>query len=177
MKLLITFFFILMSSVCFSQATFSFRLGYNNTITTGKSSDGELTGFSGSEAYGSFWISKNIYKVFFVEGGVQFSWFDAVNIIEIPLSIRTPLFDWLDGFSGFQLDYIPDTDESLNPRGYFLNNRLGLTWKIGALYNLSDHLGLEIIYNLGLSKLINDRILDINNARRDTFRVGIRYTL
>ena len=52
---------------------------------------------------------------------------------------------------------------------------LGLSAEAGAQYDFNRHLIAEVKYSIGVTRSFNDAGFDINNGRRDNFRVGTGY--
>jgi len=152
--------------------TFGIKGGFNHTVIKGFETDGDRTGFIGSTAYGTLFVEKSIASNMFVSGGLTFSWVNDWHFLEIPVHFRLLLNRRVSVFGGPKLDISADR---FDPQKESTSKLFGISTEFGSQYSFKDHLFVEAAYSFGLSKSINDAFFDINNARRNNFRIGVGY--
>lgn len=151
---------------------FGIKGGYNHTVINGCETNGAKTGFIGSTIYGTLLVEKRIIENTFLNTGLTFSWVEAWNFIEVPLHIREMLSRQISIFAGPKLDLAADKfDKTKESTSKFL----GISAEAGGQYDFSSHLFAEVAYSIGISKSFNDQFFDINNGRRNNFRIGGGY--
>jgi hypothetical protein len=154
------------------KLAFGIKGGYNHTIINGYETEGAKTGFIGTTIYGSFFIEKGIAENEFLNTGFQFSWVDEWHFIEIPFHFRQKLNKQISIFAGPKLDLAADNfDKEKESTSRFL----GISAEVGGQYNFNNHLFAEAEYSIGISRSFNDSFFDINNGKRDNFRIGGGY--
>lgn len=155
-----------------NKVVFGIKSGYNHTVINGYETNGDKTGFIGSTIYGSLFAEKRITDNTFLNAGLAFSWVNYWNFLEIPIHIREMLSRQISIFAGPKLDLAADKfDKTKGSTSKFL----GLSAEAGGQYDFSRHLFAEVAYSIGISKNFNDALFDINNGRRNNFRIGGGY--
>ena len=175
-KNLCLIFFLVVPCLLFSQVdsdlNFGVKLGYNNSDMIGEDSLGEKTGYLGNEIYGAFFLEKNLSEKNSLKAEFLFSYTDDYHFIEIPLHYKHKIFKNLYAFGGPKFDFLLDSDEN---EPYEFNN-FGFSLDLGLQYDLSSRFFVEMRYSFGFTEmLIKDYWLDINDAKRNTFRIGVGY--
>lgn len=152
--------------------TFGIKGGYNHTVINGHETNGAKTGFIGSTIYGSLFAEKGIGENKFLNAALTFSWVNDWNFIEIPFHYRQMLNRQISIFAGPKLDLAADKfDKAKESTSKFL----GISAEIGCQFNFSRHLFAETEYSIGISRSFYDQFFDINNGRRNNFRIGAGY--
>ena len=170
--MLLASFFKLQAQVEKNKFRFGIKGGYNHTVINGLETNGAKTGFVGSTIYGSLFVEKEIAGNEFFNTGFIFSWVNDWHFIEIPFHLRQMLNKQISIFGGLKLDLAADKfDKSKESTSKFL----GISAEVGGQYNFSNHLFAESEYSIGISKSFNDSFFDINNGRRNNFRIGVGY--
>ena len=102
----------------------------------------------------------------------MFSWVNDWHLVEMPFHFRHMLNKKISIFAGPKVDLAADrfdkTEESKS-------KLLGLSAEAGVQYDLHRHFFVEAKYSAGITKSINEAEFDINNGRRNNFRVGAGY--
>lgn len=152
--------------------TFGIKGGYNHTVINGHETNGAKTGFVGSTIYGSLFAEKGIGENKFLGTGLTVSWVNDWHFLEIPFRFRQILNRQISIFAGPKLDLAADKfDETKESTSKFL----GISAVIGGQCDFSSHLFAEAEYSIGISRNFNDLFFDINNGRRNNFRIGAGY--
>ena len=155
-----------------NKLTFGIKGGYNHTVIKGYETNGSKTGFIGGSVYGALVLEKGIAANKFLNTALLYSWVNDWNFIEIPFHYRQKLNKEISVFAGPKLDLAADKfDKTKESTSKFL----GISAEIGGQYNFSAHLFAESEYSFGVSRSFNDQFFDINNGRRDNFRIGVGY--
>lgn len=152
--------------------TFGIKGGYNHTVINGYETNGAKTGFIGSTIYGSLFAKKGIGENKFLSTGLTFSWVNDWHFLEIPVCLRQMLNRQISIFAGPRLDFVADKFDKIKES---TSKFLGISTVIGGQYDFSSHLFAEAEYSIGISKNFNDPFFDINNGRRNNFRIGAGY--
>lgn len=150
---------------------FGFKAGYNHSDITGKETDGTPTGFLGYEAYVSLFSESQLTEKWFLGNEITFSFTDSFHYIEIPLFLKYQAFERWKVFAGPRLDFIITEYD----RTAYEFNTFGYSIEGGVEFKINRKLIAEIRYAFGLKEQINDFFLDINDGKRNTFRVGIGF--
>lgn len=163
--------------VCFSQNSkktdFGIKGGVNLSHIVGIDSDGELTGYVGTELYVSLFSDSKLTERWSIENEILFSYTDDYHFIEIPVHTKYNLFKKWYVFLGPKLDFILDNDNDYFERHIYRFKNFGISIESGIQYHLSKRGFVELRYSKGLTQQINNLVLDINNAKRNTLRIGI----
>ncbi len=154
---------------------FGAKLGYNNSNISGKDSNGDAAGYLGNEFYVGFFIESQLKKKISLQTELIYSFTEDYNFLEVPLNIRYTIYETFWIFAGPKFDFLLDNDEDIDEANYEFRN-FGVSLDLGVQYHLSAKLFVEVRYSVGLvEQLKRDIQLDINNATRNTFRIGIGY--
>jgi hypothetical protein len=151
--------------------TFGFKGGYNKSRLKGFTTTGEKTGYIGYELYGAFFADTKLNESLNFEVELLFSWTNDIHFIEVPLHLKYLFTPKWSAFAGLKLDIIGDNDNDPFERNYKFRN-VGGSVEIGVQYNIRKWLLVETRYSKGLVNQITDFSFDINNAKRNTFRLG-----
>ncbi len=155
--------------------SFSIKSGVNNSSTNGNDSQGQRSGYLGTEAYGGLFLEKTVSENGSFEIGALISWTDIYTFLETPVVYKYHILKKWHVFSGVRIDFLLNPEEDLNQRGSEVINNIGFGIPIGVQYDISNTFFAETVYNFGFTKLASDNVLDILFARRNTFRVGVGY--
>ena len=151
--------------------TFGFKGGYNRSIVKGSETTGAKTGYIGTELYGSFFADTELSDKINFENELLVSWTDDYHFVEVPLHIKYKLTPKWSAFAGPKLDIIADNDnDPFESRHKFRN--FGVSGELGAQYTFTTRFFVETRYSRSFITQITDLLLDINNGKRNTFRVG-----
>lgn len=173
----VTIMLLALSITSYSQSknnafTFGIKGGFNHTVINGRETNGAKTGFIGSTIYGTLFTEMGIGENRFLNAGLTYSWVNDWNFIEIPFQYRQMLGRQISIFAGPKLDLAADHfDKTKESTSKFL----GVSAEIGVQYNFNRHLFAESEYSIGISRSFNDVSFDINNGRRNNFRIGAGY--
>ena len=171
-KFMLLFVSILLHNFVAAQINFKtnlgFKAGLNNSDIVGKEKDGTPTGFTGTEFYAGFFADTKLAKNTSLENELLFSMTNDYFFVELPLHVKHHVFKELFVFYGTKLDFAT-TDR----RPEYKIEPLGISGEIGIQYLLTNKLFLEARYSRGFTEQINDNVLEILNARRNTLRLGI----
>jgi hypothetical protein len=152
------------------------KIGYNNSNMSGKDSNGEASGLLGNEFYLSLFKDTQLKEQLSLQTELLFSFTSDYHFIEIPITMKFKIYKKLDVFLGPKLDFLLDNDNDRNEAPYYLFRNFGVSADFGIQYPLSDHFFAEMRYSIGFTEqLTRDVQLDINNATRNTFRIGVGY--
>lgn len=164
--------FLLFSAKINAQITFKtnlgFKAGLQQSDVVGTEKDGTATGFIGTEFYAGFFADTQVGKNTTLENELLFSMTDSYFFLEIPIHLKHKVFNKFFVLYGTKVDF-PTTNN--NP-GYKFES-LGISAEIGAQFMLNKKMFVELRYNRGFTKQINDLQLEILEARRNTLRLGI----
>jgi hypothetical protein len=170
--MLLALFFKLQAQVENNKFSFGIKGGYNHTVINGHETNGAKTGFVGGTLYGSLFVEKGIAQNKFLNAGLTFTWVNDWHFIEVPIHFRQMFNKQISMFAGPRLDLAADKfDKTKESTSKFF----GLSAEIGCQYNFSGHLFAETQYSIGISKSFNDSVFDINNGKRNNFRIGAGY--
>jgi hypothetical protein len=170
--MLLLFFFSSYAQPGQNKISFGIKGGYNHTVINGRQTNGDKTGFIGSSIYGSLSGEMRIGENKFLGAELLYSWVNDWNFIEIPVHFREMLNRQISIFAGPKLDVAADRFDSTKESKSGL---IGLSAEAGGQYDFRRHLFAEVRYSVGISRSFNDPFFDINNARRNNFRLGIGY--
>jgi hypothetical protein len=177
--LLYCIFFLLISITAFAQdnqrrqatTRFGFKAGFNRSDITGKTTNGEKTGYIGGELYAGF-FSETIFspRCKFAQE-LLFSWTNDYHFIEIPLLVHYRINERWSTFGGLRLDVVADNDEP----GWATFQHVGFSPEAGVQFVFLKRFCAEFRHAAGLIPQVNDHSFDINNGRRNTTRVGVGF--
>ena len=151
---------------------FGFKGGYNNSILKGKELNGSKTGYTGYELYGGFFSETSINTNLSFENELLFSYTDNYHFIEFPFHLKHKIYSKGNIFIGPKLDFIADNDNDYFESGYRFKN-FGVSADVGAQYNFTKRLFVEVRYSKSFTKQVDDLVLEIYGGKRNTFRVGL----
>jgi hypothetical protein len=155
------------------ETNFGVKLGYNNSNISGKDSNGEATGYFGNELYLGLFVDKQLTNKTSLQLELIYSFTEDYNFLEIPLNIKYKVYRKLYLFAGPKFDFILDND--ISEANYEYRN-FGVSADLGVQYLIAMDFFAEVRYSIGFEEqLKRDIQLDINNATRNTFRIGIGY--
>lgn len=157
-----------------NKFVFGIKGGFNHTVINGYETNGAKTGFIGSTIYGSLFSERSIGENKFLSAELTYSWVNDWNFVEIPIHFRQMLNRQISIFAGPKLDVAID---KIDKTKVCTSRLLGIYAEAGAQYDLSRHLFGEVKYSIGVTGSFNDVFFDINNGRRDNFRIGAGYRL
>ena len=176
MKKYVSFFVIFISLSSFAQnlkqTVFGIKGGVNFSRIVGVESDGENTGYMGSELYFSLFADTEINRKWNLENELLFSYTDDYHFLEIPIHLKYKFIKKWNLLFGSKIDFILDNDNDYFEINYRFKN-FGLSAEVGFQYEISKRFFAEFRFSKGLTEQIDDLVLDINNAKRNTLRVGI----
>jgi hypothetical protein len=175
MKKTITLFTAFLFSSCMLWAQqdkpviLGIKAGINRTDLSGRDSANKPTGFVGTEVYGGFIADIKLKKQWRLETGLGFSYTESVHYVEIPFFLKLMAKRNMHFMAGPRIDIIADPNE---PEFYNFK-RVGLAMEAGAIFNITPKLFAEIRYARGITKQTEILFLDINDARRNSLRIGL----
>ena len=132
----------------FPSTTFGFKGDYNRSVINGYETSGAKTGYIGGELYGSFFAETRLSETMIFENELLFSWTDDYHFIEIPLHLKLKLAKKWSAFAGPKLDIIADSDNDPS-EVRFTFRHFGVSAELGAQFNISRRLFLEILAHCG----------------------------
>lgn len=150
------------------KTNLGFKAGLNNSDVVGTEKNGTATGFTDTTFYGGFFADTKLAKNTSLENELLFSMTNDYFFLELPIHIKQHVFKKIFVFYGTKLDFA-----STDRRPDYEIEPLGISGEIGTQYLLTNKLFLELRYSHGFTKQINDNVLEILNARRNTLRLGI----
>jgi outer membrane protein with beta-barrel domain len=150
---------------------FGFIGGLNHSVVNGKDSMGAKTGYIGTELYGGFFADSRLGSKWNLENELLFSWTDDYHFIEVPIHLKYKFSDKWAAFFGPKLDFIADDDNDPFESNYNFRN-FGVSADLGIQYNILKRLFAEGRFSKSFTQQITDHFLDINNGKRNTFRIG-----
>ncbi|MEO6611384.1 MAG: hypothetical protein ABIT05_04600 [Chitinophagaceae bacterium] len=151
---------------------FGFKGGYNRSVINGReTATNAKTGYIGDELYGAFFCETRLKEKLSFENELLVSWTDNYHFIEIPLHLKYHFTAKWTLFAGPKIDFIADNDNDPNESGYRFRN-LGASGELGLQYNIRTWLLLESRYSKGFVEQVDDLSFDINDGKRNTFRIG-----
>ena len=179
MKAILQLAFILLCLNCHSQTqkmtSFGAKAGYNNSNISGKDSNGDELGYLGNEIYVGLFSDFQLFQKVNFQAELIYSYTEDYNFLEVPLNIKYQLYKKLYVFAGPKLDFILDNDEDVSEDNYEFRN-FGVSADFGVQYYFIEKFFAELRYSIGFEEqLKRDIQLDINNATRNTFRIGLGY--
>jgi len=151
---------------------FGFKGGFNRSHVKGVESDGDQTGYIGGELYGGFFADTELSEKLNLENEILFSWTDDYHFIEIPVHLKYKFNHKWSALAGPKLDIIADNDNDPFESGYKFKN-FGISAELGVQYNISNRFFAETRYARSFTAQVTDLFLDINNGKRNTFRIGL----
>lgn len=147
---------------------FGFKAGFNRSHVKGKETDGDKTGYIGGEVYGGLFIEIMMSRQVNIGSELLFSWTDDYHFIEVPIHLKVTVARGWNIFAGPKFDFLMDPSDDL----YKFKN-FGMSADLGLQYNITRRFFAEIRQSIGLTEQITDIGLDINNAKRNTSRIGL----
>lgn len=153
---------------------FGVKVGFNNSIVRGHELDGDKTGYDGYEFYAGFFADSKLNKSLNLEYELIYSYTDLYYFIEIPLHLKFNIVKKWNIFAGTKIDLIINDDNSIFESQYKFRN-FGVSGEIGMQYLFTPRFLIEIRYSNSFVKQINDFGLEILNAKRNTFRIGVGF--
>jgi len=146
---------------------FGFKVGLNNSVINGVELDGDKTGFVGYELYGGFFSNSKLNDKFNLENELLFSYTDEYVFIEIPIHLKYNIYEKWSVLMGSKMDIIPN---ELN--GHEIKP-MGISAEIGVQYDINKKFFAELRTSKGLTKQVNDLLLEIHEGKRNTYRFGL----
>lgn len=154
------------------KTSFGIKGGLNHTVINGYETNGNKTGFTGTTVYGAFFAETHIDSTTFLAYELLFTWVNDWHFIEIPFHIKQMLNPRLGVFLGPKLDFAADKfDNSKESKSGFC----GVSLETGAQFNFAKRIFAEGRYSIGLSKQFRDESFDINDGKRNNFRLGVGF--
>mgnify|MGYP001578107750 FL=1 len=161
--------FIQLSAQTTKKTRFGIKGGWNHTVIHGYETNGDKTGFIGGTIYGSLFAETHIGPSTFFINELLFSWTNDWHFIEVPLYIKQMLNRKLGVFLGPKLDLAADKfDNSKGSKSGFC----GVSLETGTQFNFTNRIFAEGRYSFSLSKQFRDESFDINDGKRNNFRIG-----
>jgi hypothetical protein len=148
------------------------KAGLNHSIIKGIETNGEPTGFTGTDFYAAFFANTLLRNEWRLGAELLFSYMDDYHFIEFPVQIHYNVTDKIGVFTGPKLDFIVDSVVEPDDSGYDFET-FGFSIETGVQYLITRKMLLEFRYSKGITDQINDIVLDINNGKRNTIRLGI----
>jgi hypothetical protein len=154
------------------KKSFGIKGGLNHAVINGYETNGDKTGFIATTVYGAFFAETQIGSTTFLVNELLFSWVNDWHFIEIPFHIKQMLNPKLGVFLGPKLDFAADKfDNSKESKSDFC----GISIETGVHFNFAKRIFAEGRYSIGLSKQFRDESFDINDGKRNNFRVGVGF--
>lgn len=153
------------------HSSFGLKGGLNRSIVNGRTTTGAKTGYRGTEVYGSLFADFKLTQQWNFENELMFSWTDDYHFVEIPLHLKFKLSNKWKTFAGPKLDIILDNENDPFKSEYKFRH-FGLSGELGVQYRITNWLFAETRYSQAFTRQVTDLALDINNAKRNTFRLG-----
>jgi hypothetical protein len=150
---------------------FGFKGGLNHSVVDGKDSLGGKTGYIGNELYSGFFADSRISQKINFENELLFSWTDDYHFIEVPLHLKYKFSEKWAAFIGPKLDFIVDDDNDPFESDYKFRN-FGVSLDLGIQFNISNRFFAEARYSRSSTEQITSKSFDINDGRRNTYRIG-----
>jgi hypothetical protein len=150
---------------------FGFKGGLNHSVVNGKDSIGAETGYIGTELYGGFFSDSKLGPKWNLENELLFSWTDDYHFVEIPIHLKYKFTKKWAAFAGPKMDIIVDDDNDPFESSYQFRN-FGVSADLGIQFNISNRFFAEGRFSKSFTKQITDHFLDINDGKRNTFRIG-----
>jgi hypothetical protein len=147
---------------------FGFKAGFNRSNVKGKETDGDKTGYIGGEVYAGFFTEIMVGKQFNIGSECLFSWTDDYHFVEVPVHLQFSFARNWSVFAGPKLDFLLDSSDE-----FYRFKNFGISADMGVQYNILRNLFAEIRQSIGFTEQITDVALDINNAKRNTSRIGL----
>lgn len=170
---------LLGSTLLFSQTekttNFGIKGGANFSDISGIETDGENTGYIGTELYISLFADTVLNEKLNIENELLFSFTDDYHFIEIPLHLKYKLLNKWNVLLGPKLDFILDNDNDSFENPYYRFKNFGVSVEFGTQYKISKRVFAELRYSKGLTSQIDDLVLDINDGKRSVLRIGIGF--
>ena len=181
MRIALTSTFLFLFFASFSQENkntiitqFGFLGGLNHSVVNGKDSVGAKIGYIGTELYAGFFADSRLSSKWNLENELLFSWTDDYHFIEVPIHLKYKFSDRWAAFFGPKLDFIVDDDN--DPfESYYKFRNFGISVDMGIQFNILKRLFAEGRFSKSFTQQITDHGLDINNAKRNTFRIGVGF--
>lgn len=148
---------------------FGIKAGLNHSVINGYETNGTKTGYIGTEVYSSLFADVVIAATTYFETELLFSFTDDAHFIEVPFHIKQQLSKRFNLFLGPKLDFSID-----NQTQKYWNDfkRVGISVDAGCQFAFLKRFFVEARYSKGLTKQIYDTFFDINDGKRNTFRIG-----
>ncbi len=151
---------------------FGIKGGFNHTVINGFETNGKKTGYVGSTIYGSLFSENKVGASTYVCAEILFSWVNDWHFIEVPVHIRQMVSKKFGISIGPKLDITADRfDQQKESR----SRLFGVSAEVGTQYNFNRRLFAEARYSVGLTRQFKDEGFDINNGKRNNFRLGIGF--
>jgi hypothetical protein len=168
---------LLSSFLSFSQTikktTFGIKAGLNFSDVVGVESDGDKTGYVGTEIYGSLFVDTELNENWNLENELLFSYTDDYHFLEIPVHLKYKFLKNWNFLFGPKIDFILDNDNDPFESSSYRFKNFGVSIEVGTQYYISKRLFAELRYSKGLTQQIDDLVFDINKGKRNTLRIGI----
>jgi hypothetical protein len=172
--------FHLISTTTFAQENkrrvattrFGFKGGFNRTHIQGKTTSGEKTGYIGGELYFGFFSETTFSPRCKFGQEILFSWTDDYHFIEVPLLVHYRINERWSTFGGVRLDVLT-ANELDQPVKQF--KHMGLSPEVGVQFVFLRRLSAEFRHAACIFPQVTDNLLDINEGRRSTTRLGVGF--
>lgn len=171
-------FFLVLTSLCLctqlsaqkeKKSRFGIKGGWNHTVIRGYETNGDKTGFIGGTIYGALFSEIHIGATTLLGNELLFSWTNNWHFIEVPFHIKQMLNARWAVFLGPKLDFDADKfDKNKESKSGFC----GVSIETGVQFNFAKWVFAESRYSISLSKQFRDESFDINDGRRNNFRIG-----
>lgn len=151
---------------------FGVKGGLNQSVINAKDSNGEKSGYIGTEIYGGFVAEYQIKEKHFFQTSGLISYTDHITFIELPIYYKYNIWNEISVFGGGKISYIPDNYDFWF---YYYRKRLGYFADIGADYKIFKNFYVEALFSKAFTKQIDDNALEYYDGKRNVYRLGLVY--
>lgn len=150
------------------KTRFGFKGGLNKTDIRGIMADGNKSGFTGTELYGSFFADTQLSKKWNIENEILFSYTDSYHFAEIPIHLKYKLSSKFNVLFGPKLDFLIG---NVSDYGSDISKYYGVSFEVGSQFKINKSFFVEFRYSKSFTKQFD--YFDFYDGKRNTLRIGI----
>ena len=150
------------------KTRFGFKGGLNKTNIRGIMADGNKSGYTGIELYGSFFADTKLSKKWNMENEILFSYTESYHFAEIPVHLKYKLSSRFNILFGPKLDFLIG---NVSDYGSDISKYYGVSFEVGSQFKIDKSFFVEFRYSKSFTKQFD--FLDFYDGKRNTLRIGV----
>ncbi|MCF6212692.1 MAG: PorT family protein [Flavobacteriaceae bacterium] len=150
------------------KTTFGFKGGLNQSYINGSMINGDKSGYTGLELYTGFFADTRLSEKWHIENEILFSYTDSYHFVETPLHLKYEISPKINVFFGPKLDFLIGNTSDYNNE---ISKFYSISGEIGTQFKINKRFFIELRYSKSFTKQFD--IIDFNNGKRNTLRLGL----